>query len=65
MAYIAIDEENPFPFIASILKGNNEVNPLNKYQLNSIIYSKCAIKTLTFQFTIGQFIGKKPFSQKN
>ena len=41
MAYVAIEEENPFPFIASILKGYNEVNPLNKYELNSIIYLMC------------------------
>ena len=41
MAYVAIEEEDPFPFIASILKGYNEVNPLNKYELNSIIYLMC------------------------
>ena len=41
MAYVAIDNEDPFSSVASILKGYHELNPLNKHELNSIIYLMC------------------------
>ena len=38
---VAIDNDDPFSSVASILKGYHELNPLNKHELNSIIYLMC------------------------
>ena len=61
MAYVAIEEENPFPFIASFLKGYNDVNPLNKYELNSIIYQMC----IRLCFSITMAVYRKKLFPKN
>lgn len=41
MAYVAIEKDNPLPLIASILKGYNEIMPLNIYELKSVVYLMC------------------------
>ena len=52
MAYIAMENQEPFPLIAPLLKGYHSTNPLSVFELESVVYLMCLRMCITINMSI-------------
>ena len=52
MAYTAINQDNPFELLGSLLKGYDSVQALSKYELEAVMYLMCLRMCVTINMSV-------------